>query len=290
MLGGDGGDELFGARFWLLADRLRSGHPLQALALARVIPGAGDHPSRRALAKALRDFGLAGVLPYRLSEIARRPFARRSTPTWMLPRTARDLLDSQDPLAWKRLDGPRWWANTAHVLTRVVEEAGVFEDHRHRATAAGLDARHPLFDLDVLELALRQPPGLTFDRHRDRPIMRSSMAGLLPDAVRLRPQKALFDEILVDGLAGVDRKAVHQLMGQPTAELRAYIDISAARSVLPRDDMSVSYSSQWIQQLWRLASLECWLRAQANQSSETLASLQASEARVILQPASGVAA
>lgn len=284
MLGGDGGDELFGARCWLLSDRLRSGQPRKALALARELPGAGERPPRRELATALRDFGLAAVTPYRASKILRRPFATRRAPSWMRARTARDLADSSDPFAWRQLDGPNWWASTAHLLTRGVEEAGVFEHHRHRATAAGLDARHPLFDLEVLDLALRQPPELTFDRHRDRPIMRSSMDGLLPDAIRLRPNKALFDEILVDALAGADRTAVRQLIGDPKAELGAYVDLEAVRPLLPTDDMSATYSFRRIQQLWRLVTLECWLRAQATDNVDApLAHVDAARASVALE-------
>ncbi|HTA16034.1 MAG TPA: asparagine synthase-related protein, partial [Solirubrobacteraceae bacterium] len=40
VLGGDGGDELFDCRAYLMADRLRAGHPGDALALARELPGA----------------------------------------------------------------------------------------------------------------------------------------------------------------------------------------------------------------------------------------------------------
>ncbi len=67
-LGGDGGDELFGARSYLLADRLRAGHPLQAVALARELPGAGDRPARRDVARLVADLAVAGTLPYRMHE------------------------------------------------------------------------------------------------------------------------------------------------------------------------------------------------------------------------------
>jgi asparagine synthase (glutamine-hydrolysing) len=287
MLGGDGGDELFGVRVWLLADLLRTGHPRQAVALAHELPGFGDRPPRRAVAGVLRRFGLAGMLPYIPPGPLRRRFTRRDAPDWMRPATTRDLIESDDPLAWKRLDGPRWWANVAHVLTRGVEEAGVFEDHRHRATVAGIEARHPLFDLDLLELGLRQPTSATFDRYLDRPVMRTSMEGLLPDAVRLRPRKALFDSLLVDSLAGPDHAAVRELLSDPRAELRAYVDIEAVRRTMLTDNASLAAPFQWMRQLWRLITIECWLRAQADPSSSIVSGgLQASTARVTLQPVS----
>jgi asparagine synthase (glutamine-hydrolysing) len=267
MLGGDGGDELFGARIWLLADLLRGGHLRQAFASARELPGAGDRPPRRAVARVVRDWGLVGALPYTLHGALRRLRGGHDAPEWMKPGTARDLIDSDDSLAWKRMDGPRWWAQTAHLLTRVVEEAGIFESHRHSSTSAGLEARHPLLDLDLLELGLRQPPLVTFDRHIDRPVMRSSVAGLLPDAVRLRPHKALFDPLLVDSLTGPDRAAVHHLLADPKAELGAYLDMGAVGRAMLTDGASTSSPFQWMQQLWQLVTIELWLRAQSDPSA-----------------------
>jgi asparagine synthase (glutamine-hydrolysing) len=283
-LGGDGGDELFGTRAYLLADRLRAGHPFAAVALARELPGAGDQPGRRDVAKMVADFAIAGALPYRLHKVVRRAFARREAPDWLRPQVVRDLLDSEDPLAWKRMDGPRWWAEIAHGLTRGVEEIGVFEHQRRRAASAGLEARHPLFDLDLVELSLRQPPLASFDRHRSRPILRAAMTGLLPDAVRLRPQKALFDSVLVDSLVGPDEVVARKLLSDPRAELRAYVDQRAVKRTL-FDAAALRHEQpfQWMWQLWRLTTAECWLRAQANRGCEVLsATLKASPARVAL--------
>jgi asparagine synthase (glutamine-hydrolysing) len=285
-LGGDGGDELFGARTSLLADRLRAGHPLQAVALAHELPGAGNRPARRDVARIVAGTAVAGALPYRLHRLARRPFARRGAPGWLRPQAARDLLDSEDPLAWKRMDGPRWWAEVAHGLTRGVEEIGVFEHQRQRAASAGLEARHPLFDLDLVELCLRQPPLATFDRHRNRPVLRAAMAGLLPDAVRLRPQKALFDSVLVDSLAGPDEALARALLSDPGAELRAYVDQGELQRTLFDDAAQRRRQPfRWMWQLWRLSTAECWLRAQGDPGGELLgAGLKASRASVILRP------
>ncbi|HEX5852144.1 MAG TPA: asparagine synthase-related protein [Solirubrobacteraceae bacterium] len=264
-LGGDGGDELFGARSHLSADRVRAGHPLQALALVRELPGAGDHPPRREVARIFANTALTGALPYRLHEmLPQRLHARSDTREWLRPELARDLRHSDDPLAWKRLDGPRWWAGVAHGLTRGVEETGVFEHQRRRAASAGLQARHPLFDLELVELGLRLPPTSTFDRHRSRPVLRAAMAGLLPDSVRLRPQKALFDSLLIDCLAGADGLLARELLSDPRAELRAYVDLPAMTSTLfdPVADAR-ERSFQWMWQIWRLLSAECWLRSQA---------------------------
>jgi asparagine synthase (glutamine-hydrolysing) len=291
-LGGDGGDELFGARSHLLADRLRAGHPLQTVKLARELPGAGDHPPRREVARIAANMAVAGALPYRLHEALRRPSVRRDAPGWLRPILARDLLASEDPLAWKRLDGPRWWADIAYGLTRGIEETGVFAHQRRRAASAGLEARHPLFDLDMVELGLRLPPLATFDRYRNRPVLRRSMAGLLPDSVRLRPGKAWFDSLLVDCLTGSDGISAHKLLTDPKAELRAYVDQRRVQRILfdPDRDRSSNHF-QWLWQVWRLLTAECWLRAQSAPDGEALAgNLRASPASVTLQHTSSAIA
>lgn len=264
-LGGDGGDELFGARAHVLADRLRSGHPRQALALALELPGAGDHPPRRQVARVLGSFALAPAIPYRLHDFLWRRTAPARAPRWMLPEATRVLVETDDPLAWKRLAGPRWWAHTAHGLTRGLEEAGIFEHQRRRAALAGLEARHPLLDLDLVELALRQPPESTLDRHRSRPVLRVSMGGLLPASVRRRPEKAWFDSLIVDCLSGPDGAAVRELITSPRAELRAYVEPGRLREAL----FTVSPHERpdhfrWMHQVWRLVNAELWLRAQAD--------------------------
>jgi asparagine synthetase B (glutamine-hydrolysing) len=235
---------------------------------------------------------VAGALPYRLHEVLRRPLARRHTPHWLRSQVVRDLLASEDPLAWKRMEGPRWWAASAHELTRGIEEIGVFEHQRRRASSAGLEARFPLFDLDLVELCLRQPPLATFNRYRSRPVLRAAMRGLLPDAVRLRPQKALFDSVLVDSLAGPDGGVVRRLLSDPGAQLRAYVDQRSVERTL-FDDASLRREQpfQWMWQVWRLATTECWLRAQADQQSRPpLAPPQASRARVAFKPGPSSAA
>lgn len=285
-LGGDGGDELFGARAQLLADRLRAGHPLQSIALARELPGAGDRLARRDVARMVAEVAVVGALPYRLHRALQAPFARRDVPSWLRAESAHDLLASEDPLAWKRLAGPRWWAEVAHGLTRGVEEIGVFEHQRRRAASAGLDARHPLFDLDLVELSLRLPPLATFDRYRSRPLLRDAMAGLLPDAVRLRPQKARFDSVLLDCLDGADGEAALGLLSNPRAELRAYVDQrSLERALFDSDALRRQQPFRWMWQLWRLTSAECWLQAQDGAAGELRARIDAGPARVSLGPA-----
>jgi asparagine synthase (glutamine-hydrolysing) len=265
MLDGDGGDELFGPRTYLLADRLRAGHPFEALRLALELPGAGPHVPRREVAKVFAADALAGAVPYRLHDLRRKAVVERTAPAWLSRRARRDLVASDDPFAWKRLDGPRWWAHAAYGVTRGIEEAGVFEHQRRRAALAGLQARHPILDLDLVELALRQPPRATLDRRFSRPVLRASMLGLLPDSVRLRPGKARFETLIADCLSGADGAAVRAILTAPDLELGAYLDPVAMRSSLfDSDALRRSSPFRWMWQVWRLLTAELWLRWQVS--------------------------
>jgi asparagine synthase (glutamine-hydrolysing) len=281
MLDGDGGDELFGPRAYLLADRLRSGHPIEALRLARELPGGGAHVPRREVAKVFRSQALAGALPYRLHDLGRKATVKRAAPAWLSRQTVDDLVASDDPFAWKRLDGPRWWANAAHGVTRGIEEAGVFEHQRRRAALAGLRARHPILDLDLVELALRQPPRATLDRRYTRPVLRASMAGLLPDAVRLRPGKARFETLIADCLSGADGAAVRKVLTAPDLELGAYLDpVTMRRALFDSDAQRRDSPFRWMWQVWRLLTAELWLRSQASPIGSAKAFPAASSAQI----------
>jgi asparagine synthase (glutamine-hydrolysing) len=288
-LGGDGGDELFGARTYLLADRARAGRLLQAYRLARELPGAGDKPARREVAGVLVELALGGALPAGLHGLP--GWGGPDAPSWLRDPATRDLEASQRPSAWKLLNGPRWWAHLAHGLTSGVEQTGVFEHQRLRGAMAGVKARHPLFDLDLIELALRLPPESTFDRYRSRPTLRAATAGLLPDSVRLRPAKAWFDSLIIDCLGGPDRAAVMRLLDSSDSEVRAYVDPDELRrSLLDVDPYASTERFRWMHQLWRLVTIECWLRRQADPGGTVLVSdPPPSVARVELRAANPLA-
>jgi asparagine synthase (glutamine-hydrolysing) len=289
MLDGDGGDELFGPRTGLLADRLRAGQPLEALRLALELPGGGPHVPRREVVKVFARESLAGAVPYRLHDSRRKAMVERNAPAWLSRRACDDLVASDDPFAWKRLDGPRWWAHAAHGVTRGIEEAGVFEHQRRRAALAGLRARHPILDLDLVVLALRQPPRATLDRRFNRPVLRASMAGLLPDSVRLRPAKARFETLIADCLSGADGAAVREILTSSDLELAAYLDPGAMRRALfDSDTLRRSSPFRWMWQVWRLLTAELWLRSQieggGTAASTTFSPLEQSGASSRLSP------
>jgi asparagine synthase (glutamine-hydrolysing) len=261
MLGGDGGDEVFAPRAYVLADALRSGRPRRVQQLARRLPGSGPHVGRRREAAMVARLALAGALPPRPAGWP-LPGADDGAPAWLTRSTRRRLRRSDDPDGWKRLDGPRWWAFAAHGVAYGIESTGVFEHQRRRAAMAGLEARHPMLDLDLVELSLRQPPEQTLDPRFSRPVLREAMAGLLPDSVRLRPQKALFEQLIVSAMRGPDGAEIERILTAPDAEVGAYVDRERMRSALfGTGAVRKEDEFRWMWQVWRLLTAEVWLRS-----------------------------
>ena len=287
MLDGEGGDELFGAARGLIADRVRQGRMLAAVRQTARLPGAGAHPPLRPLARLVLRNGVRGALPYRLHQALRRARpATGSCPSWFRPDSARVLVDTDDSLAWKRMSGPRWWAQLADSLTNGVAARGVHDHARRRAATAGLDARHPLLDAELLEFVLRLPPELSFDPHRGRPMLRASMAGLVPDEVRLRPGKSYFDAPFYEAMAGHDRDAVRRILLHPGAEIGAFVDPGVVRrdllDVAPREHpLGLRH---WTASTWRLVTAEIWLRSQGGPAfaEQALASWELAKPRYVL--------
>jgi hypothetical protein len=139
---------------------------------------------------------------------------------------------------------------------------GAHEYLRHRNAMAGVRGGHPFMqDLDLIELALRLPPELAFDPQLDRPLLRSAFAGIVPDVVRLRSEKSYFTPLFVEALRDHDQAEIRSLLTAPDAEIHAYTNADTVRRHL-LDAPAARRGGRWAWPLWRLVTLECWLRAE----------------------------
>jgi asparagine synthase (glutamine-hydrolysing) len=265
MLDGEGGDEIFGLTPYLLADHVRRARLRSAWQLLPLLTSHKSRPGLREVRWQLRQFVVKGLSPAWVDDALRR---RRGTigipvPEFLTPDAAALLRDLPSPLlGWKHLRGPRAWASMAWRLTEEGEWLGVNEFPYHRGRSGGLDERHPfLHDVDLVELMLALPPNLAFDPRHDRPLLREAMRGLLPEPVRLRTEKTIFNAMIYTGLRGPDWPGVEALLGDPQAEIGAYVDLDEVRRDLlerPPDRLT----GHWATGLWQLLTAEVWLRAQ----------------------------
>jgi asparagine synthase (glutamine-hydrolysing) len=271
LLDGEGGDELFGLSPYLLADRLRRGRLLSLRDLIRRVPGADGHPSRASVRRFLGEFALRGAVPFTAHRaVRRRREPQRYSPAWFRPETSQAYHETGELFGWKALRGPRWWAYLVHATTRGGGPTLAYDHVRRRAEMAGLEARHPLVDPDVVELMLRVPPEVSYDPRWSRPLLREAMAGVLPDGVRLRQAKSNFDALFHESLAGSDLPAVRRLLGDPRAELGAFVDLAVMRRELLDTETrrGATELQRWALQAWRAVTAECWLRLQADPDSD----------------------
>jgi asparagine synthase (glutamine-hydrolysing) len=264
LLDGEGGDELFGFSRYLLADYVRRGRIFSARRLASCMPAVGD--DRRLQRAVVREFGVKGALPYSAHGLLRHVRGvEHYAPSWLEPGTARLFLEHDDAWSWKRLPGPRSWAYLAYLLTGWREALG-HDGLRRRAEYVGLEAGHPLLDdLDLIELVLRFPPELLFDRRATRPLLRDAIQGLVPDDIRLRRDKPTLGSLFYESLQGRDWPAVMRLLGADEPEVGRFVSIPAVREVF-LEAPEASRGVRWASTLWRLITLECWLRRERDPS------------------------
>jgi asparagine synthetase B (glutamine-hydrolysing) len=117
-LDGEGGDEVFGADPFVVADALRAGHPLRAVSLLRRFPGAGS-AGPRGLLHFLTRYGIRGALsPARHAGLRRS--GARSGPPWLAPWAAERAAELVDPWRWKTARRSR---RLSHLVFNLTERA-----------------------------------------------------------------------------------------------------------------------------------------------------------------------
>jgi asparagine synthase (glutamine-hydrolysing) len=107
-----------------------------------------------------------------------------------------------------------------------------FETWDRLGAPFGIEYRYPLLDLRLVELALSLPPDQVVSRGRGRSLHRRSMAGILPEVVRHRPDK--------QQTVGAWGQRLARTAAEELAALAAVAEVDAVRSRLDTDGLARS--------------------------------------------------
>jgi asparagine synthase (glutamine-hydrolysing) len=264
-LNGDGGDESFGgySRYAanLLAQRL-------AQLPGPLLAGAGTLVNRLPSGKAIDS--RRNRIRRLIGSLALEPPARYARYMAYFNGTQREELYTDefkaqlgDPVALGVIAGP-WAAASGRspldVMLEVDVESYLPADLLVKidiATMAhSLEARSPLLDPEVMELAASLPPELKVHRLEKKVILREALREWLPDEVLDRPKRG-FGVPLVHWLRTDLRDWSREILLDEVTTGRGYFRTAVVREMLDahadgRDDCSM--------QIWALLMLELWHR------------------------------
>jgi asparagine synthase (glutamine-hydrolysing) len=245
VLTGEMAEVVFESRAFLLDHLLAGGHWGQVIGL---LGG-----SRKALRKAgwlarqsVRIFAPpAWVLAYRRRQ---QPRPLTSIPAWMdQSHFSRDSVFSCDayPARQRWIEAQVAWFKGPAVGADADEIC---------ATACGVEVRRPFVDVDLFEYVLSLPASVKFNDRRHKPLLRTAMRGLLPDAIIDRTDKTLFNEYL---LAKAEYPTLRRTLLSPRHRLKG-IDYPLLANRLTEGGLPL-YEIQWARDLARIhAFLDQW--------------------------------
>jgi len=263
LLTGCGGDEWFWGRNGLYADLIRT---FQFRELINLFLADEGNPWRKA--KIFLRYGLWPLLPVREQNLLRRLAGRRRRVfDWITPDLLRDscledritapsfkdiAFASLDQEEVYRLGTNAWMASNAEI-----------EDLT--SMRFGIEQRHPLWDRRIIEYALALPGSLRWCPPHHKYILRQAASGLLPEKIRWRQDKTLFNSVFPKALemqGGVKR------MGSLALADRGWIN--AEKVVQMTSLLLSSYRSgeqnRWgayIWPTWMVYSMDVWHKESA---------------------------
>jgi asparagine synthase (glutamine-hydrolysing) len=129
--------------------------------------------------------------------------------------------------------------------------------HDRNAAGFGIEVRNPFLDRRLFEYVLSIPGEQIFRLGRSKDLLRRSMRGILPEAIRLRKEKTSFlpflDLMLRERAAG----EVQELLRAPRAAALGVVDGKHLQSIYL--DVLDGGSNESRRTLWYAITLEIWL-------------------------------
>ena len=261
VLGGQGGDEIFGgyARYLIayfeqcikaaIDGTYRDGHFI--VTAESIIPNLGVLREYKPL---LRAFWQEGMF----ESLDRRYFR-------LIDRSA----DMRDEVDWSALDREAVFESFGRIFnsTRNVRHEAYFDSMTHfdlkcllpallhvedrMSMAHGLESRVPFLDHALIEFVATVPADVKFKNGHMKHLLRSAYANLIPEVVLGRRDKMGFPVPLKEWFAGPLKDYVNDVFGSERARSRPLFNAAAIRKHLQS-------SGPFSRKAWGLLSLELW--------------------------------
>jgi asparagine synthase (glutamine-hydrolysing) len=284
VLGGQGGDEVFGgyARYVLayfeqcikaaIDGTYKNGN--YVVTIESIVPNLGVLREYKPLMAEFWRDGLFGPDDARFLRLI-----DRST-------------DMADEVDWSALDRERVYADFRAIFNNQanVRKEAYFDKMTHfdfkcllpallhvedrMSMAHGLESRVPLLDHPLVEFAATVPADMKFEGGQMKHMLKTTFGHLLPEPVLNRRDKMGFPVPLKEWFAGELHDMAQDIFRSRTAAERPFID---AKAVLANFDRTGRYSRK----TWGLLSLELWHQLFHDQAAEIRAAAEADRPAVL---------
>ncbi len=252
VMTGTGGDEMFGGV--LVLDRIWRRWWLGEA--ARILRRARRRGS--SVPATLYRYWISRLLPAWADRGLRSVLGKSSpppaVPAWLSPSFVRRSGLGE----WfERQTAPSRPSASPRGLRQIVRHPGAYWTDR-TAARFGLEARHPFLDRRLAEFLLSIPLTRLIDVDVYKRLLRRAMAGTLPDAVRLRPDKSQLGSFMDFSLREKEAAQVESLMRSPVAAELGLVDGEKLRNAFRqyRDGPPDADNRR----LWYALTVELWLR------------------------------
>ena len=264
VLSGDGGDELFGGYDTYLAQQLDGYyHKLPSILRYNLFPAVMDRiPPQRAkkgLINKAKRLVEGSVLPPELQHTRWMIFTSDADKTILYrPEFASSLVDggpadllqkyfyqaaARDPLAQQQY---------VDIKTYLVDDILTKVDRM--SMAASIEARVPLLDHRIVEMAVNLPARMKLQRGQTKVILRKAMKPYLPEAVLKKPKQG-FSIPIKHWLSGPLKPLMIDLLSEDTLRRRAYFQPDTVSNWIKEH---LEERANHSHRLWALMVLELW--------------------------------
>jgi asparagine synthase (glutamine-hydrolysing) len=266
VLSGDGGDELFGGYDTYVAqgfDRFyrRLPSPIRQTylpALASLVP---PRPEKKGWVNKTKRFVEGAALPPALQHTRWMMFMNEAEKASLYRPELRKALNGDSSAAvveqyFQRVERADYLAQQQYVDIKTYLVDDILTKVDRMSMAVSLEARVPLLDYRIVELAVNLPAQMKLRRGQTKRILRLAMADRLPEMVLNKPKQG-FSIPLKNWLRGPLKPMLVDLLSPQSIAERGYFEAECvARWVKEHLEGAANHSHR----LWALMVLELWHR------------------------------